>query len=87
MLSFEPCTPTKRISLQQACMHPYAQTTEWNILLSKWHIYLNTWYTKLNTSKQGVTKSTALQKLYYTMQVMTSELDHCVASLYASFSI
>ena len=64
MLSFEPCTPTKRISLQQACMHPYAQTTEWNILLSKWHIYckhMHAWYTKLNTSKQSVTKNTALQ--------------------------
>ena len=59
MLSFEPCTPTERISLKQACMHSYAQTTEWNILLSK---YLNTLYTKVNTSKQGVTENTALQK-------------------------
>ena len=51
------------LSLQQACMYPNAQTTEWNILLSKYHIYLNTWYTKLNTSKkQGIAKITTLQK-------------------------
>ena len=64
-------------------MHPNAQATEWNILLSKYHIYLNTWYTKLNTSK--LAKNTALKKLYYTMHVMISELDPCVAPVYASY--
>ena len=66
-------------------MHPNAQATEWNILLSKYHIYLNTLYTKLNTSK--LAKNKALQKLYETMHMMISELDPCVASVYAAIPV
>ena len=47
--------------------------------------YINTLYTKLNTSK--LAKNTALQNLYYTMYVMISELDPCVAFVYPSISV
>ena len=50
------------LSLQQACMHPNAQTTEW-IILSSIYLITVTWYKTMNTSKPtGLAKNTALQK-------------------------
>ena len=33
LIVFEPCIPRIPCSLLKACMHPYAQVTEWNIHL------------------------------------------------------